>query len=254
MTVAEVERISRYANGVYYRDHDKWELKGESFEDFRQDLLLLALENPKDNFSLLMKRYRYRKMCANEAIPYRFQNMKPFSSLVEDEEGLNALIEKLGGVIEAEVFPENELSCIGEIACYLYDKPMWRDLFLDYMYGQSIGGSRQRDCRIKMFNHCKEILQILRKHEKIDQREEERLKGILADMTGPAPVPKQHDDTAQGKSYRAYYYRNKEKIAQKRKAQYEKRKQARLQTGKGEERNDGREDREVNEICKESME
>ena len=252
MTVEEVEKISRYANGVYYRNYDQWELQGESFEDFRQDLILLALENPKDSFSLLMKRYRFRKMCAVEAIPYRLENMKPFSSLVEEEEGLNDLIEQLGGEIEAEVFPENKLSCIGEIASYLYDKPMWRDLFLDYMHGQSIGGSRQRDCRIKMFNHCKEILQILRRNEKIDSREEERLKELLKDMRGPAPVPKQHDDTAQGKSYRAYYERNKEKIAQKKKALYEKEKQARL-TGKGEKRDDRRKNREADKIRKESM-
>lgn len=231
MTAEKIDKISRYANGLYYRNYDQWALKGESFEDFRQTLLLLAFEYPDDTPALLVKRFRYSKMCATEAIPLQIRNMTPFSVLTEGTDDENEFIEQLCGIVEDEYEDEKEISCIVQIAYCLYEKPEMRDMFLDYMHGQSVGGGRQRDCREKLFRKRFEILAILRQNEKIDEREEKRLTAIAQEMTKPAPVPKVHDDTAQGKSYRAYYYRNKEKIAQKRKAEREKKKAESPTTG-----------------------
>ena len=231
MTAEKIDKISRYANGLYYRNYEQWELKGESFEDFRQTLLLLAFEYPDDTPALLVKRFRYSKMCAIEAISLQIRNMTPFSVLTEGTDDENEFIEKLCGVVEDEYEDEKEKSCIVQIACYLYEKPELRDMFLDYMHGQSVGSGRQRDCREKLFRKRFEILAILRQNEKIDEREEKRLTAIAQEMTKPAPVQREIKDTATARANRAYYERNKEKFAERAKRNNEKRKNAR-KTGK----------------------
>lgn len=229
MTAERIDKISRYANGVYYHDFDRWELRGESFEDFRQALLLLAIENPNDSLTFLMSRYKYGKRSAPEAIPYKVENMTPFTVLTEGAEDENDLIEYLGGEYESEnEFEfEEEGGSIEEIARYLYDDSERREMFLDYMYGKTVGGQKQRDMREKCFRHRFDILEILEKNGDIEKREVSRLKQIARELTSPPKVSRKLKDTNANKDCRAYYARNKEKFAERAKRRNEKKKQAR---------------------------
>lgn len=216
MTAQKIDMISRYANGVYFKNYEQWALHSETFEDFKQSLLCLALEFPEDSPALLLKKYKFSKMCAPEEIPLKIGNMTMFSTLTENIEDDEQLIEFIGGAYNPFELPVYN-NVIYIVAKRLYDNEKFYNLFLDYMSGQSIGGGRQRDCREKLFRHRFEIIKILLFYGVIGQKYYYYLLGVAKEMQKPCAVKKDLNMCSGAVIWREYYERNKEKIKEKRK-------------------------------------
>ena len=224
MTAEKIEQISRYASGVYYKNYNVWSLNNERFEDFKQSLLALAIQFPKDSCSLLMKRYKYAQMCAPEAVPLKIRNMTPFSKLTEDIEDTEQLIEVLGGVYEPFEIPAYN-NVVSIIAKQLYENNERRELFLDYMYGQSIGSGKQRTCREKLFNHRFEILKTLLVYGVISVTFYKYYLNIAKQMDKASSVKKNLNMSSGAVAWREYYERNKERLKEKQRERRKKDKQ-----------------------------
>lgn len=216
MTSQKINDICKYANGVYYRDYNNWFLNNVTFEDFKQSLLCLALEFPKDSVIYLVRRYKYSQMCAPEQVPFKIKNMKTFTEITHDIEDSEQLIELLGGEYNPFDF-SNHNNAINVIAEKLYEKEEQRDRFLDYMHGQSIGGSRQRDCRNKLFNHRFEILKTLLLNGTINFSYYKYLLNVANQMDKPCSVKKDLNMSSGAVIWRNYYEKNKAKLKERRK-------------------------------------
>lgn len=220
MTAETIDKISRYANGVWQRDKGTIGLQGCTLDDFKQKMLLCALENPTYPPAMLVKKIRYAEMCEENAVPYKLECMPKFCDLapagVDDIDGY--IENKYGlGVEDSTEIAEN--SCIDELAKTLYDREDRQNLFLDYMHGQPIGSGRQRDCREKLFNHRFEILQFLEEHGKITHSQRFYYEELAKIMKNYAPVPRVLSMDKSAINCRKYYHKDIE-IKRKRKLNY----------------------------------
>lgn len=212
-----VEKISRYANGIYYRNYNVLGCYGELFEDFKSEMILYALMYPEDSPALIFRRVQYSKRCENEAIAYKIENMKTFSSLMEkggtDE---NEFIEKICGIEEDTYFDEKDgeewLSVLGG---RLFKSENRNEQFQDYMCGMSVGGRVQRDIRAVLFTRRFMVLAFLNDWGIISPKERERWEAVAEEMTEPAKVKKTLSQTGTAAANRRYYEKHKEYFAER---------------------------------------
>ncbi len=223
-----IERISRYANGIYHKNYEVLGCHGEMFEDFKQEMILYALMYPNDPPALIFRRVRYAKQCASEAIPYKLENMKTFSDLAAkggtDE---SEFIEILCGVEEDTYFEDKDgekwLSILGG---RLFKNEARNEAFQDYMHGMSVGGSVQRDIRELLFRRRFGILSFLKDFDVISESEREHWEAIAKEMTEPAKVKKMHSTNGTAEACRRYYEKNKAYFADKAKRYAEEKRAA----------------------------
>lgn len=219
-----VEKISRYANGIYYKNYEVLGCRGELFEDFKSEMILYALIYPEDPPALIFRRVQYSKRCPNEAIAYKIENMKTFSALMEkggtDE---NEFIEKICGIEEDTYFNEKDggkwLAVLGG---RLFKSEKRNELFQDYMSGMNVGGGVQRDIREVLFNRRFMVLAFLNEWGIIDQKERERWEAVAEAMTEPAKVKKTLSQTGSAAVCRRYYEKHKEYFSERAKKRAEK--------------------------------
>ena len=216
MTAEEIDKICRYANGVWRRDKGLIGLQGCTMDDFKQKMLLCALENPTFTPAMLVKKIRYADMCEKNAVPYKLECMPKFCDLApEGTDDINGYIENVYGLGVEDSTETEENSCIFELAEKLYEIPARRDLFLDYMHGQSIGSGKQRDCREKLFRWRFEILQFLEEHGKITYSQRLYYEELAKTMTNYAPVPRVLSMTDSAINCRKYYHKDEIKSRQR---------------------------------------
>ncbi len=209
MSDEEIIELSKYCSGVYYRDYNQWLFSGMTYEDFKQTFILLALENPTYSPALLMRLFRYKRLCATDAVHYKVENMTKFSDLLisgfETEEDI---IETFGEKIEDDFFNYKKSSIFG-LSKMLYPNEKSRQKFLDYMHGQSLGGSWQRNCRIQLFKKRFEILDYLFLYGKISMAEKKRLTEFAQTMTRYAPVKRTLSQSSSAVANRKAYEKKK---------------------------------------------
>lgn len=223
-----VEKISRYANGIYYKNYEVLGCRGEMFEDFKQEMILYALMYPNDSPALIFRRVRYAKQCQTEAIPYKLENMKTFSELsAKGGTDESEFIEILCGVEEDTYFDDKDgekwLSILGG---RLFKSEARNEAFQDYMHGMSVGGGVQRDIRQVLFNRRFGILSFLKDFDVISETERERWEAIAEEMTEPAKVKKTLSTNSTAEACRRYYEKNKAYFADKAKRYAEEKKAA----------------------------
>lgn len=221
-----IDTISKYANGVYYRNREVLGCFGELFEDFREDMILYALLYPEDSPAMVLRRLRFAKQCQTEAIPLKIENMKTFSELAETR-GIDEseFIELICGMEEDRYFEENDAEkWLATLGGRLFKTEERNELFQDYMYGMSVGGRIQRDMRQVLFNRRFMVLDFLKEFYVITLSEWERWKTVAEEMTEPAPVKRNRAETSTAQACRRYYEKNKAYFAEKAKRYAEKRK------------------------------
>lgn len=230
MTAEKIDNLCRYANVIYNGNPNRLECRGESFEDFKQNFLLCALEHEDYSPALLLKAVRFSKMCYSEAILYRISEMEHFSDLIP--EGADYDIEWIETICGAgeEFDISGSWDFIKRLAEVLFPNKIERqELFLDYMCGMSIGGGTQRDIREVLFHHRFEILNLLRNEGFIGLRDYEKYLILAKELTVPAKVKKQLRQTSDAIACRKYYEAHKEYFSEKAK-RYNKIKRQERQT------------------------
>lgn len=225
MTAEKIDKISRYAYVVWRNDRTSIGLRGCTFDDFKQKMLLCALENPTAPPAKLVSIIRFGEMRELSAIPYLIECMPKFCELApEGTDDIDGYIENVYGLGVEDSTETKENSCIYELAEKLYDRPDRRNLFLDYMHGQPIGSGRQRDCREKLFRWRFEILQFLEDHGKISHSQRLYYEELAKTMTNYAPVPRVLAMTDCAINCRKYYHKDIEKSRERLLKNYYKRK------------------------------
>ena len=222
MTEAEILMLSKYANGVWRKDCKiRGYYEGDSFNDFKQDLFYFVLKYPDDNLSLIISRVKYSKKKCKEALENSITEMIPFSQLVFDDGD-----EKYIGAFAIED-DHGENTCIFDIAEFLYptDERLYREDFIDYMYGQCIDPQRSRNIRKKVFRNRFSIIEFLYNCGKLDKKQKLYYYSLAEIMETHIRCSKRKSiDVCTRISARKYYEKNKEKFAERAKRNYERRK------------------------------
>lgn len=169
MTAQEIDRVKAYAYTAFVNS-DAPVLRGETVEDFQEDLLLVVLENPGLSLSYAVGKLKMsRQLFADQAV-YSFGNMLTFSDLMPGEEAVDAdYIDSL--LPDPRTYPRSvdHSEFVYEIAEIITKPGKTRERFLDFAFGMSLGSSGNRLMRELLFRHRFEVLEYFHR------------KGILSD-------------------------------------------------------------------------
>ena len=225
LSAVEIDKLRGYAYRAY--DSELWFCRGDTLEDFQQSFLLCALEHEGKDGAYCMQVLKSQRRSYPDAVPYDVACMPQFSSFVS-EDGDN--YEDWGEpfAVYDEYFPARSL--IGCIAWHLYPENVkGRKLFLDYLFGMSVGSGKARGIREMLFRHRLEIIAFLWKRGYLSLREYARFKRIAEEMTEPAKVKRTYSMTSDAIACREYYETHKAYFSEKAK-RYNARKKA-VQSG-----------------------
>lgn len=201
----DFEKITHCVKKAYRHSYI---LRTEPLEDILQEAYLIAIEN--DTTKILSKLFFLHTMDKDKAeyvFPKKFSELAPR----ETEESREDLIANLKPLYDS-YYRTPESPVINFLAKELYDNEELRERFLDYMSGMSIGGSRARDMRYKLFNRRFAILSALNEFDCISFKDYKRYLELANALTSaPSAKRKPLSKNKTAERCRKYYEQNRDK-------------------------------------------
>ena len=218
-TPENMEAIRHYVKKLY---KSNYVLRSEPLEDILQEAYLIAIEiNSTHIGSTLLFRHIMDKDKALYVFPKKFCELVPNL----DEEARSDLIEQLKPLYN--VFKRYiDKPVLTRLANDLYDKEEFRERFLDYMYGMSIGSCKARDMREKLFRNRFHILEVLADYGAIGESEFKYYMSLAYELKTPPKAKRKPLSTNKtAERCRRFYEKNKDEQRARLRKNYHKRKQ-----------------------------
>lgn len=205
MNDEQLQNTIHYAS-VCYRRSCYGLYSYEDKEDYIQDFVLLALQNPNDGLPLIASKMRYKHKKPLEV--YSILNALSFSSITDDNGELLPMFEELA--YYDNYFVEQSQVILQAIANVIYPtKPERQEMFLTFCNGEHLPATKVRDLRDVIFNRRFEILKILLNYGVLSQQDYIKYFELAKNMTKRPRLPRSQKMTSSNIAQRAYYQRKK---------------------------------------------